>query len=359
MSSSMKALVLHGPGDVRLDEIPKPRADPGSVVVRVQSAPLWDYIPEAINGTRQYPLAFPLVFGTCCVGRIEEVGPDVTTLQSGDLVFCDYIVRLKDAPEERIVLGYHGGQTPNELKISSGHWRDGCFAEFARFPAENVHVLDEGALERNCLEAYQMSEIASIMPGMGAANCISITAGETVLVLPATGFFSSSAIAVALGLGANVVAGSRSKEKLDSLIKHFGDEGNRITTVVLTGEVYKDAAALRAATPGGKGADAYIDYSPPRAAGTTHIEAGLLALKRYGSGNVPVPYAVLMNHCLTIRGQFAQNRDDVVRSIRLVEAGNMRLRKVTTSQHTLEDHEKAFKIASQSGGWEKMVLFTP
>ena len=178
--------------------------------------------------------------------------------------------------------GYFGGQTIQEQKLSSGYWRDGCFAEYARFPAENVHPLNEIWLERNGVKPYQMCELASIMPAVGITNAIGITAGETVLVLPATGFFSSSVVVTVLALGAVVVAGSRSKEKLDALVKHFGDDENRITTVVLTGDMRIDAAALRAATPGGRGADAYVDYSPPVAAGTTHIEAGLLALKRYG-----------------------------------------------------------------------------
>ena len=47
-SSIMKALVLHGPGDLRLDEVPKPTASPGSVVVRVIAAPLWDYVVRFI-----------------------------------------------------------------------------------------------------------------------------------------------------------------------------------------------------------------------------------------------------------------------------------------------------------------------
>lgn len=145
-----------------------------------------------------------------------------------------------------------------------------------------MHELDENALDRNGIAPHQMSELASIIPGMGAANAIGVKPGETVLVLPATGFFSSSAIVAALAQGAVVVAGSRSREKLDALVEHFGDDGRRITPVVLTGDVHQDCAALRAATPGGRGADAYIDYSPPMAAGTTHIEAGLLALKRHG-----------------------------------------------------------------------------
>lgn len=178
--------------------------------------------------------------------------------------------------------GYYGGQTIQEQKLSSVYWRNGCFAEYARFPAENVHPLDEISLERNGISPNQLCELASIIPAMGATNAIGITAGETVLVLPATGFFSSTTIVAALALGAKVVAGSRSKEKLDSLIKHFGEDGKRITPVILTGDMHADAAALRAATPGGRGADAYIDYSPAAAAGTTHIEAGLMALKRYG-----------------------------------------------------------------------------
>ena len=219
-------------------------------------------------------------------------------------MFCDYVVRLGDAPAERIVLGklhfiivyrrnlllingdftkgYYGGQTVKEQKLSSRYWKDGFFAEYARFPTENVHPLDEISLERNGLKPNQLCELASIIPVVGAVNSINITAGETVLVLPATGFFSSTAVVAALALGAKAVAGSRSKEKLDALVKHFREDGNRLTSVVLTGNVQIDTAALRAATPGGKGADAYIDYSPAVAAKTTHIEAGLLALKRHG-----------------------------------------------------------------------------
>lgn len=41
---SMEAFVLHGPGDLQLEQVPKPAASPGSVIIRVQAAPLWDYI---------------------------------------------------------------------------------------------------------------------------------------------------------------------------------------------------------------------------------------------------------------------------------------------------------------------------
>ncbi|KAJ7712724.1 putative isopropanol dehydrogenase [Mycena metata] len=366
--ATMKALVLHGPNDLRLDQVPKPKASPGSVVVRVKAVPLWDYLPEVINGSKNYPLTFPLIFGTCCVGHVEETGPDVTSLQPGMLVSttsCTYEMRPRNAS---CWVSYHGGFTPQEQRLSSGHWRDGCFAEYAAFPAENVHALDEAQLlgRRNGLATIdQLTELASVIPGMGAANAIGVRAGETVLVLPATGFFSSSAVAAVLGLGANVVVAGRSREKLQALVERFGQDGN-VVSVVLTGDAHQDAVALRAATPGSRGADAYIDYSPPAAAGTTHIEAGLLALKHYGRccfagvivDKVPLPYALIMSQCLTIRGQFAQSRDDVIQSIRLIETGNLKLTKTILRGFSLEEHEEALKLAGQSGGFEKMVTFT-
>ena len=161
-------------------------------------------------------------------------------------VRCD--LNLTDSIEP----GYYGGLTPSELALSTNEWRNGCFAEYACFPAENAHLLDEQLLEAQGIQPNQLAEIASLMPGMGAANAISFKAGDTVLALPATGFFSSSGVAAVLALGADVIAGSRDKESLDALIQHFSEDSKRLTPIVLSGDILKDTASLRTATPGGK-----------------------------------------------------------------------------------------------------------
>lgn len=234
-----------------------------------------------MDGTRGYPHSFPFTFGTHAVGRIKAVGPDVSSLKPGQLVFCDAMIYLRDEPTNFFVLGYFGGLNPEEQKVSFGYWKDGCFAEFARFPAENAHVIDEKALAKRNIVLEQLAEVASVAPAMGAANAINIKAGETVIVMPSTGFFSSSAITAVLGLGANVVAGSRNKESLGQLLEFF-DNDEHIVPVVLSGDAESDTASILAATPHSKGADAYIDFSPPMAANNTHIIAGLKALKRNG-----------------------------------------------------------------------------
>lgn len=40
----MDALVLHGPANLRHQRVDKPQASPGSVIVRVLAAPIWDYV---------------------------------------------------------------------------------------------------------------------------------------------------------------------------------------------------------------------------------------------------------------------------------------------------------------------------
>ena len=73
--------------------------------------------------------------------------------------------------------------------------------------------------------------------------------------------------------------------------------------------------------------------------------------------NIALPYALIMSHCLTIRGQFAQERADVVRAINLIESGGIRLKKTITGVFQLEDHEIAMRTVKQAGGWARMVVF--
>lgn len=40
----MDVLFIHAPGDVRLDRVARPRVSPGSVIVRVIAAPVWEYV---------------------------------------------------------------------------------------------------------------------------------------------------------------------------------------------------------------------------------------------------------------------------------------------------------------------------
>lgn len=75
--------------------------------------------------------------------------------------------------------------------------------------------------------------------------------------------------------------------------------------------------------------------------------------------NVPLSYLSIRINCLTIRGSFAQNRQDVESTIRLIEAGNIKLRKTVSGEFSLQDVDEALKLAKDTAGWKQMALMKP
>jgi hypothetical protein len=54
-------------------------------------------------------------------------------------------------------MGMHGG---NAMKLMEGEWRDGSYAEYAKFPLENVFPLDEEVLLRKL--GYGVEDLSGI-----------------------------------------------------------------------------------------------------------------------------------------------------------------------------------------------------
>jgi threonine dehydrogenase-like Zn-dependent dehydrogenase len=87
----MRAAMFHGPGDVRIEQVPDPRIEaPTDAVVRVTAAcicgsDLWPYrgIGSKEPGTR---------IGHELMGRVEEVGPEVRSVKPGDLVLAPFAI---------------------------------------------------------------------------------------------------------------------------------------------------------------------------------------------------------------------------------------------------------------------------
>ena len=93
----MKAARFHGPGDIRIDDIPEPSVGPGQVKVDVEwcgicGTDLHEYLEGPIfippKGS-PHPLTgqeMPVVMGHEFAGVIAEVGAGVTNVKEGDRV---------------------------------------------------------------------------------------------------------------------------------------------------------------------------------------------------------------------------------------------------------------------------------
>ncbi len=355
---------------ISIEDVPRPIANTGEAVVRVLATSFASYMKDIMNGSRQYPLSFPITPGSSAIARIEEVGPDAVSLVPGQLVWCDITVHGRDDPNVQFLLGVHGGQTPATRKLMDGPWRNSTFAELAKFPLENVYPLNEEVLVKQ--RGYSFADLCYLSPCMvayGGLSEIDVKAGEVVIVAPATGKFSGAAVSTALAMGATVVAAGRNQRALDALRSIYGRTG-RINTVNLTGEEAKDSDTFRSLTPSGRGADAYIDFSPPQAANSTHIAAGIKAVRPYGRvalmggivGSISIPYGYVMHLNIRLQGRFMYDRAQILQVVRLAEMGNLRMGKdvvETIGPYGLGEMQKALDETAERSAWGSHVVLQP
>lgn len=80
----MKALVFHGPNDIRIENVPKPEPGAGEVVVKVTLSTICGTDIHILSGG--YPVKPGLIIGHEFVGRIDSLGAGVTGFKPGDRV---------------------------------------------------------------------------------------------------------------------------------------------------------------------------------------------------------------------------------------------------------------------------------
>ncbi len=129
MNEEVKTVLLEGPGEVRVREVPSPSVGPGDLLVEMKACGLCGSDLEKIQG--EYTAA-PPTLGHEAVGVLVDVGPGVEGLELGERVFphhhvpcyeCEYCLRGSETmcPEYR-----------------RWHLEPGGFSEFFRVPAWNV-----------------------------------------------------------------------------------------------------------------------------------------------------------------------------------------------------------------------------
>lgn len=354
-----------------LETGPRPTAKAGEAVVRILGVDIVPYMAEVLDGRRPYPLSLPMTPGNTAIGRVHEVGPDAVRLEPGQLVFCDITIRARDNPSVTILYGIHGGGYPAAQHLMDGEWRNGTYAEFARFPLENLYLMDEAQLIGNL--GYKIPDLcllsAYLVP-FGGLREVDLTSGEVVIVAPATGRYGSAAVAVALAMGAVVVAAGRNANALQSLEDIHGHTG-RLRTVQLSNDTVENTKRFQSvisSTSGG--ADVFLDFSPPAAKGLSLITSAVEILRPFGrclimggvAENINVPYLDMMFKSLRLQGRFMFSRDHALQLIRMVESGLLPLGSKVGISHIkfpLESINEALETAARSTGWETSVVLVP
>lgn len=343
---------------------PTPTVDVGSVIVK----PLYCWIPSYVNevyvnnNPRQYPLPFPGVGGTNAVGRVVAVPPDAARLKVGDLVIVDPTIHPRDDPGQVMLLALVAPSGEMQA-LARDVWTHGTWAELVKAPLESVHRFDEAALQKHGVQPRDLVSVGQMAIPYGGLRDVNLTAGETILISPATGIFGGAAVHVALAMGARVIAMGRNEAVLGEL-RNLAP--GRVETVKLSGSWQTDHAEIAKFGP----VDVFLDLTPQTATNTDHIRAGLLSL-RYGGrvslmsgvSEVAIPPAFLQAMGVTIRATMMCTWKQEEDLVKLVQTGVLKLGEKAglkiQGAFKMEEFVEAFELAGKESRAGRCVVFTP
>ena len=214
----MKALVCRqfGPADLlEYADVPAPVAGAGEVIVSVKAASV--NFPDVliIENKYQFKPSLPFSPGSELAGVVKEVGTGVTRVKPGDPVMA---FTIHGAFAEEVKL-----EAQRVLPIPRGMTFETATALLLTYGTMDHGLRDRGALQ----------------------------AGETVLVLGASGGIGIASIEVAKAMGARVIACASADDKLDVCRAHGADAVINYATEDLRSRI-KDLTA-------GRGADVIVD----------------------------------------------------------------------------------------------------
>ncbi|MEV4747934.1 zinc-dependent alcohol dehydrogenase family protein [Streptosporangium sp. NPDC049248] len=221
----MRGVVLHAPGDVRVEDRPDPKIiEPTDAIIRVSAAcvcgsDLWPY-----RGIEK--LDRPAPMGHEYVGVVEEVGSQVTTLKPGQFVVGSFW-----ASDNTCEICRSGYQSACIHRVLMGTL--GTQAEYARIPlADGTLVATPGLPDADLVPSLLA---ASDVLGTGWFGAVAAQAGpgKTVAVV-GDGAVGLCAVLAAKQLGAErIIAMSRHEPRRQlalefgatDLVTERGDEG--------------------------------------------------------------------------------------------------------------------------------------
>ncbi|KAM0227621.1 hypothetical protein ACHAP5_012137 [Fusarium lateritium] len=358
-----KALWLHSfSEDPSLIDLPVPEASAGTVVVRILATPITPFAKIIDSGGLPLlNMILPLVPNPNAIGRVYAVGSDAILVKPGDLVYVDSTIRGRDNPDVVIMAGHLGGLGPEGQKLMQGEWRDGSLQQFQKVPLENVYPLDEERLKNQGYSPAVLHSIAYYSIAAGAILEVGgVKAAETVIVGPSGGTFGGLAVEVALSVGANVIALGRSEAKLAAMKENL-DNNRRLSYVVMTGDDDLDTAAILKLTPKGAGADVYNDWTPGVMDNSPYLLPVAQALRRNGrvvlsggsTGNVIIPYVLVLIKSLKVLGQLMCGRTALEQLIGMIEQGRLKIGTESGTElavFSLDQHHEAMEHAAKYRG---------
>ncbi|TKH44680.1 butanediol dehydrogenase [Paenibacillus terrae] len=323
----MKAAVIYGTKDVRVEEVQEPGIQPGKVKVKVEWAGICGSDLHAYHhgvgvSETPHPLTkrgLPLVLGHEFAGVVTEVGEGVAHLLPGDRVAVEPIVYSQD--------DYYVQQGKYNLANNFGFLGlqgDGGFAEFALVEAHQAHKLPD---------SVSLEEGALIEPTAVAVHAVresQLKIGNSVVVFGAGPIGILTIIAAKSAGAAEIIAVDISSERLEKALE--------VGATVVINSANEDVTAQILSLH-----EYGVDIAYEAAGVQATFTSGLEVLKKGGQLVVVAAYAkpvtldvnsILIKE-VSIRTSIAY-RHIFPEVIAMIAAGRLDIKKVITQKITLD-----------------------
>ncbi len=333
----MKAAVLHGPRELRVEPVAAPVPGPGEAVVRVSGVGLCGTDYRIWSGDR--PVRYPLIMGHEIIGRVAAVGPGVDTVAPGQTVAVQPNYSCGACP-----LCREGNWNLCLSRTAVGIDVDGGFAEETRLPARVCWPAPAGLADTQLLLAEPLAVVVRAVSRGEAA------AGETAAVL-GVGTLGLLAVQVLKARGLRVLAVARSERRLGLALAVGADA----TATTETGPPVRAARALS----GREGVDLVVETAGTAEAVAQAVElarpGGRIALTGLPHEPSTLDFFWVVRRELRLIGSMIY-QDEFPEAIRLLASGAVTTDRLLTHRFPLERIEEAFAAHRSPGAIKVAVL---
>jgi L-iditol 2-dehydrogenase len=344
----MKAAVLYGKEDIRLEEVPMPEVGAGEILVRVKTALTCGTDVKVFRrGYHARMIVPPALFGHELAGDVAQIGAGVTKFRVGQRV-----VAANSAPCGACFFCRRGQANLCEDLL----FNNGAYAEFIRIPAriveKNTYVIPDHLRYQ---DAALIEPLACVLRGLEESH---VQPGDTVAVMglgPIGLMFVRMAKAVC---GARVVAIARRQLQIDNAIRLGADEG-----VILDLEQPERTLARLRQVTGGRGADVVIEAvgqpvawelatQSVRKGGIVNFFGGCASGTRVGLDTQLLHYSEI-----TCKASFHHTPDHIRRSLEIVASGRVNANHLVNREEPLENLlQVMYDLMSRNGHIKTAII---
>jgi L-iditol 2-dehydrogenase len=341
----MTAAVLHGREDLRIEQVPMPKAGAGEIVVRVHAAlTCGTDLKVYRRGYHARMLKPPIPFGHELAGTVHQVGRGVAAFRPGDRV-----VALNSAPCGDCYYCRHNQENLCDRLI----FNNGAYAEYLLIPsrivAKNTLRIPTGI----SFEHAALTEaLACVVRGLDECQP---QKGDTVAIIGA-GPIGLMFMHVAELTGLNVIAVVKRDEQV-AAAKRFG-----ASEVIQLSPDSDPVAAVRALTPQRRGVDLAIEaVAKPQAwqwavdmvrkGGTVNFFGGCAA-----GTKVELDTNRLHYNNITLRASFHHTPAAARKAFDLIVSGQFRCSDTITSRAPLSELNRVFRRLMNRAGDIKTAI---